>query len=683
VPRATGERSQLSSYEEAWEAINRLVRAGGSWSGEERNCFYANSGAGTFANASAASGLDLADDGRGLAVWDFDRDGDPDLLVKNRTGPQLRIWRNDSAAEHSRIQVRLEGTRSNRQAVGAKVRLRVGATRRVKELRAGSAFLSQDSAEIFFGLGEAKQVDQLEVVWPSGLRQSFADLPVDRRYRLREGDREVRTEPFAPRSAVPSSSNSPAVASEGRPGADGSSASGRRLWLLDPAVLPELSFRDGGGRMRRWRDFAGAPFVVNLWTPECSTCAGELKTWAEARKVRPHSLDLVALAPPGGDEGRSALRAAERAGLRACVAEERDFLALALLLEEAALWPRRLPVPTTLLVDERGRAVRLYEGEVSWTDLEADAAARPRDLPGRMRLALPFPGRYYESALERSDFELGVAYLAEGFVEHALPAFERVLERRPGDVEASYNAGVIHLRMDRLEEAEGAFSAALAGSPEFADARANLAVVAARRGDLERAESFLLEVLAARPDHAEALLNLGNLELARGDASAALERFRAASAAAPHLSAVHERLGVALRRLGDVEGARQALERAAGLDPRNAELWSNLGVVLAECGRLEDADKTLRRALDVDSRCASALNNHGLVLGAMGKPEPAEAAFRKAVEVEAGSPAPRLNLARLYLRSGKRKLARQVLEDLVAACGEHPEAMELLETLGR
>ena len=103
MSRATGVKSRLSRYEGAWEAINRLIRAGGAWSGFERSCFFAGNGSEGFVNQSAVSGLDYLEDGRGLAVWDYDRDGDPDLLVKNRNAPQVRILRNDSDRRWHRL----------------------------------------------------------------------------------------------------------------------------------------------------------------------------------------------------------------------------------------------------------------------------------------------------------------------------------------------------------------------------------------------------------------------------------------------------------------------------------------------------------------------------------------------------------------------------------------------------
>src|SRR5205807_5023307 len=81
-------------YAQAWNAINELIRADGTWSGYERNIFYVNNHDGTFSDASGTLGLDFIDDSRAFALSDFDHDGRLEVFLKNRTGPQLRILRN-------------------------------------------------------------------------------------------------------------------------------------------------------------------------------------------------------------------------------------------------------------------------------------------------------------------------------------------------------------------------------------------------------------------------------------------------------------------------------------------------------------------------------------------------------------------------------------------------------------
>ena len=97
-PDSLQDREGLDAYGQAFQAVIQLLREGRSFSGNERNCAYLNCRRAPFANVSAATGLDFPDDGRGIAVSDWDQDGDLDLWIRNRTGPRLRLMLNQSIA---------------------------------------------------------------------------------------------------------------------------------------------------------------------------------------------------------------------------------------------------------------------------------------------------------------------------------------------------------------------------------------------------------------------------------------------------------------------------------------------------------------------------------------------------------------------------------------------------------
>ena len=141
-----------------------MIFQGRSFSGRERNCCFLNTLAnpaarGRFANISATSGLDFADDGRAVAVVDWDHDGDLDLWISNRNAPRLRLLRNDAQSGNHFLAVRLvgNGETTSRDAIGARLELTLdGAdTRLIKTLRAGEGFLAQSSKWIHFGLGKS------------------------------------------------------------------------------------------------------------------------------------------------------------------------------------------------------------------------------------------------------------------------------------------------------------------------------------------------------------------------------------------------------------------------------------------------------------------------------------------------------------------------------------------------
>jgi len=139
-------------YEQGWSAINELIRADGTWSGFERNVFYANNRDGIFSDVSGAVGMDFLEDGRAFAIADFDQDGRQEMLLKNRNGPQLRLLKNVMENLPPSIAFRLRGTKSNRDAIGTTVTVETESGRQTRVLQAGSGFLSQHSKEVFFGL---------------------------------------------------------------------------------------------------------------------------------------------------------------------------------------------------------------------------------------------------------------------------------------------------------------------------------------------------------------------------------------------------------------------------------------------------------------------------------------------------------------------------------------------------
>ena len=249
VGRTPLSRVKGTPYDQAWRAMNeRLVH--GSIASRQRNVLLRNDGQGRFDEVSAAAGLDLDQDGRGFGVLDLDGDGDPDLAVMAaRQAPQLRLFRNDHPARPV-LAIRLTGTgRSNRDAIGARVRVDVGDRQFVKVVQAGSGFVSQHSRELIFGLGDGARVRAVTVEWPSGLRQHFTNLAADTRYALTEGE-DPRATPIDRHAATPTRHRAPAAATP--PTA---------TWFVEPVPAPEFSATDLTGATHTRASLAGRPAV--------------------------------------------------------------------------------------------------------------------------------------------------------------------------------------------------------------------------------------------------------------------------------------------------------------------------------------------------------------------------------------------------------------------------------------
>jgi hypothetical protein len=148
-----------------------------------------------FTDVAMAVGADDDRDGRGMATADFDNDGDLDIVINNNPGdsgdPERArpvLLRNNVGQRRSWLAVELEGTQSNRDAVGALVTIEAGGQKQVRLVTAGSGFSSQHSARLYFGLNDLTQVESLTVRWPRGLVERFEKIggqPIGARQLIR------------------------------------------------------------------------------------------------------------------------------------------------------------------------------------------------------------------------------------------------------------------------------------------------------------------------------------------------------------------------------------------------------------------------------------------------------------------------------------------------------------------
>ncbi len=157
----------------------------------QKNRCYASIGPSGFSEMSSASGLDYSEDSRAMVATDWDHDGDVDIAVMSRTGPQLRVFINVLNRRNS-VSFKLTGEDSNRDAIGTRVEVKLAgiAAPLVKTVQAGSGFLSQSSKRLTFGVGSAKKIESVVVYWPSGKIHRMKHLSIGAMYDLTEGNEE-------------------------------------------------------------------------------------------------------------------------------------------------------------------------------------------------------------------------------------------------------------------------------------------------------------------------------------------------------------------------------------------------------------------------------------------------------------------------------------------------------------
>ena len=138
---------------------------------------YRNLGNGRFEDVSARAGTAIREEnlGRGCAFGDFNNDGRVDVLINNLDGPPT-LLRNDSRNGYNWLQIKCIGTRSNRSAIGARVKVTAGGRSQIDEVMSGSSYYSQSDFRLHFGLAAAGNADLVEVAWPSGLKERYEDV---------------------------------------------------------------------------------------------------------------------------------------------------------------------------------------------------------------------------------------------------------------------------------------------------------------------------------------------------------------------------------------------------------------------------------------------------------------------------------------------------------------------------
>lgn len=163
-----------------WPPLN-----GRSLSGYQKKRVWINDGAGSFKEVAQFVGVTDVNDGRSVAMADFSNNGALDVVVANQKGPLL-LYKNTAAPDNKWIDFELEGTTSNRSAIGAQVRVFWNGQQQVQEIHGGSGFCAQNQRRVHFGLGKNPGIDRVEIRWPSGKIQTIRTPEVNKIHQIKE-----------------------------------------------------------------------------------------------------------------------------------------------------------------------------------------------------------------------------------------------------------------------------------------------------------------------------------------------------------------------------------------------------------------------------------------------------------------------------------------------------------------
>jgi tetratricopeptide (TPR) repeat protein len=523
-------------YENGWNGLNQLIREDYSWSGHEPNVFYVKPASGPYQDASGVSGVDFADDTRTFAVTDFDGDGIPDLILKNRLGPQIRAMQNDSAASRAAIAISLQGTKSNRDGIGARVEV----NGQVQYLSAGSGFLSQHSKRLHFGLA-GRPTAKITVKWPSGVVQEFTALEAGACYTIVEESAVPKKAPFRPRKLYPSSTvtgkNAPQFGD---------------TWLLDPVPAPQkcpegfLVIHDG-----------------------------------EPAKIPATQIDLKAQKPEV---------AAAFSLFRRYLFEYRVDLSLPLVLlidseSRARKIYSQVPTPSRMQED-LARVSRSHELALPFPGkyylqprrnyFKLGAAFYWAGYPDR---ALPYLAETFRTRPDNWKALLAIARieLELGRNQDALASFQRIIEIRNDYPAAFLGAGEASAKLADTATARKMFERAIDLDPKYADAMNQMGLLAASSNDAATARGWFQKAIEAQNDHPGAINNLGVLYAKMGKPQDSIAAFRYGIKTNPDDEELYLNLARVYVAMSEREKARAVLNALLEQKPGSSIAMKALG----------------------------------------------------------------------------------------------------------
>jgi Flp pilus assembly protein TadD len=481
VANAPVDARASESYENGWNALNQYIREDYCWSAPEPNMLYVRKG-GRYVDCSGVSGLDFAEDSRAFAVTDLEGDGRLDLIVKNRLGPQVRVFQNNCTGERHSIAFALRGSKSNRDAIGATVEV----DGQVKMIAAGSGFLSQHTKKLYFGLGASQIAGLVRVKWPSGLELTYSSLPAGHLHTIEEGSYAIVSQPFRDRRRFPVA---PPIAVDNEP----------RLhdtWFVEPIPLPVpakspglLVLNPSSAEMDVWRIFRR--YLFDYRTELKPPLLLLLDSAGRARKIYASMPGAAAIR---ADLALQTPRALPFEGKYWAGVPGRDHFKLGAAFFRAGHPDQALPY-----LDEVVR--RSSENEqalMAIAQIQLDAG-RLEDARSALRKLLVVPPR---SAVAADS--LGLHFAEHSLYAEALSLFQRAISVQRNYASALNNLGVLYLKMGQPGDAIAAFRYGILEAPEEDMLYLNLGRVYIQSGDRDKAREVIMEWLDRKPGNKSA-----------------------------------------------------------------------------------------------------------------------------------------------------------------------------------
>jgi len=467
----------------------------------------------------------------------------------------VRVLQNNCAGSNHAIAFHLRGVESNRDAIGARIRV----DRQTKWIDCGSGFLSQHSKRVIFGMAGASLAVDVEVKWPTGAVQRFSNLAAGSTYFIVEGSAEITSKAFREPRRMPST---PVEANNELLLED--------TWFLEPIPLPEP--QRGPGLLIVSDEFLSQPadrrrqfeifrrYLFDWRTTLSLPMALLLNAAGEAEKVyaRPPTDALVQ---------EDLRRLTNRKPSDSLPFEgfyvtppHRDFFKFGAAFLWAGYPEQALPYLQQVLRQTPANArVFTLTGQIHLLAGRTDAAEKAfRE------------GVRYEDKNAEAWSGLADVLDARGDTAGALKLYEKAAALKPDLVPTLLNAGLAAAKLDQQAKAEGWFRQALQKEPKSPEAANGLGLALAKQGDSTGALKYFQSAIAERRDYSAAVNNLAAVYLQQGKTDDAIAAFEYGIRVAPDEDILYLNLGRVYARLGEFPKARQVMERLLSRKPGNA-----------------------------------------------------------------------------------------------------------------
>jgi tetratricopeptide (TPR) repeat protein len=515
---------------------------------------------GKFADLSAVSGdvFQRPWAARGAAFGDLDNDGDIDAVVVDYAGP-VHLLRNQGGNGNHWIALDLQGTRSNRDAIGAKIRLTsAGGKVQYGTVSPAGSYLSSNDRRVYFGLGTETAVREISVTWPGGMSQTIENPKPDQILKIAE----------------------PAQTTAG---AEERFQQGMALAREGKADAAAGAFEEA---IRLKRDFLEAHFSLGVLLARQGKehYNAAMREFLEVLRLNPRDVDA-------------------HINLSNLFEQEGDFAGSADEMEKAAaLAPGRGDLD--LLLGQKEHRAGRYTAAIDAYRAALASKTSPAEAHYGMGLTLRALRKMDEAAAEfratlnsnprhaGAHFELGRLLIGQDRLEDAGAQLRQAVDLDPALAEAHLELGKVYHKQGKNAEAESEFQAALRAKPDLSPALYELATLAKERGDTQAAHTYFARIRD-------------------------LDRHRIDGTRANGLNAE----GIQLMDQGKLPEALAAFRKALESDPAFAIAAYNMGVVLAHQGKQAEAIEAFRNAIRLRPGFGAAHFGLGLLLKLRGDPD--------------------------------------------------------------